>query len=76
MGKIRILDELPAIKHKLYAIAPNSSDEEVKAVCDRLYNEYSHEEEGDIGSVLGGVAIASYETDIPLPPPPPRPYYC
>lgn len=61
---------------KTIVLDGNASDEKVKEVCDRLYDEYSNEEEGDIGSVLGGVAIDVYETDIPLPPPPPRPYYC
>jgi hypothetical protein len=55
---------------------PDSSPEQIKAHCDRLYNEFALLEEGEIGSVLGGVAIAVYETDIPLPPPPTRPYYC
>jgi len=58
------------------ALDGNTSDKKVKEVCDRLYDEYSDEEEGDINSVLGGVAIAAYETDVPLPPPPPRPHYC
>jgi len=61
---------------KSRAIAPDSSQEERKTHCDHLYNEFASFEEGNIGSVLGGIAIAAYETDIPLPPPPPRPYYC
>jgi hypothetical protein len=61
---------------KSRAIEEDSSPEQIKFICNRLYNEFSALEEGNIGSVLGGVAIAAYETDIPLPPPPPRPYYC